>query len=381
MQRSSRLPHLTALLCGLSIPSAVDAQTMPRAAREELRTEIRGAGLDTFRTQSMAVAPDGLTYVLDSRLRTVLVYRDGGHAARVLTEATGLAGGMAGAYRIRFRGDTLVAYGTSSMYLFHRDGRPLRTSRVAVPVHVDGMSVATPAALLTGGNVLAIPSYDTRRAGEGTLRQLPLLRTNERGDRLGSFGMQNLRNSVLMVRLPGGGFSFTRQPWRDDDLVLASGRGDVVVTIARAAASAGGRGQFRVVRMSPSGDTMSARAYPYTPRRLTAEISRRTIRRTVERYFRTEAGIEAPLREALYEPEFIPPVSDALVGRDGTLWLRREDAGDPTVAWTVISARGDVVAEVSLPASLRIFEATAERAWGVADAPSGREMIVRYVLT
>lgn len=71
-------------------------------------------------------------------------------------------------------------------------------------------------------------------------------------------------------------------------------------------------------------------------------------------------------------------MSHVAAGRDGTTWLRREDAGGGTVKWLVLDAAGSPLAEVGAPAGLTILEARRDLVWGVEHDELDVPYVVRY---
>ena len=72
-------------------------------------------------------------------------------------------------------------------------------------------------------------------------------------------------------------------------------------------------------------------------------------------------------RTAIPAPRFHPPVSEVLAGRDGTIWLRREELGRDTVEWHVFSQSVQPVAKLFLPGGFTVRRAQSDRIWGVEE--------------
>jgi NAD(P)H-nitrite reductase large subunit len=70
-------------------------------------------------------------------------------------------------------------------------------------------------------------------------------------------------------------------------------------------------------------------------------------------------------------------VSHVVAGRDGTIWLRREERGGVT-RWEVLDASGSVVARLDVPAALRILAADRTDVWGVETDDLDVPYVVRY---
>ncbi len=113
---------------------------------------------------------------------------------------------------------------------------------------------------------------------------------------------------------------------------------------------------------------------------LPPEEVRDTVKRLADEMLPDAPDAEAIVRAALFVPRLRPSVTNAVAGRDGTLWLRREDSRGESVRWTVLSPVGAVLGDVEAPASLRIMEAERERVWGFdVDAAGGVSLAVHKV--
>ncbi len=79
-------------------------------------------------------------------------------------------------------------------------------------------------------------------------------------------------------------------------------------------------------------------------------------------------------RDAIYLPPHKPPVADAKLGRDGTVWLRGPDAPDGGAAWTCLDRSGSMLGRVLLPTNFQLMAVDRHHAWGQAldelDVPS-----------
>ena len=130
---------------------------------------------------------------------------------------------------------------------------------------------------------------------------------------------------------------------------------------------------FGVVALSSRGDTAWSRRYAYVPRPLERERAD-SVWNALYPILSREGHTEAEIREALFIPDSYPPVSAALAGLDGSLWIRREDAWAPPhepnpgaqrVEYQVIAPGGAVIAALSVPANVKLMAASDRHAWGV----------------
>ncbi len=103
-------------------------------------------------------------------------------------------------------------------------------------------------------------------------------------------------------------------------------------------------------------------------------VSERASRRTFPN--RREA-IRA-IRNALYQPDYVPPVTDVVMGRDATLWIRREVFPGDSIAWNVLDELGNTVGLLTLPKRLRVRQAQRDFVWAVALDELDVPYVVRY---
>jgi hypothetical protein len=114
--------------------------------------------------------------------------------------------------------------------------------------------------------------------------------------------------------------------------------------------------------------TDGTRSYSYRPRRLSRAV--------IDSLTRWALGSSAPagisrreyerlIRAALNLPEFEPPVSRLLIGRDNSIWLRREHLGGGEVVWNVLDDVGNPVAIARTDADITLFQMDRDAAWGV----------------
>ncbi len=90
-------------------------------------------------------------------------------------------------------------------------------------------------------------------------------------------------------------------------------------------------------------------------------VSERASRRTFPN--RREAA--RAIRDVLYQPDFLPPVTGAVIGRDGTVWIKRESIPGDSIAWNVIDELGNMVGVLTLPKNLRVRQVQRDLVWAV----------------
>jgi hypothetical protein len=137
------------------------------------------------------------------------------------------------------------------------------------------------------------------------------------------------------------------------------------------------------VRYDPSGRVTLDRSYNYVPKPLAGAVAD-SIRdylasMFVERRFVLARGqAESFARDSVPLPQFQPPVDGVVVGRDGTIWLRREHWGASREEYLVLNRDGAIVATVVAPAGLLILHAQRDQVWGVMLDDMELPYVLRY---
>ena len=102
-----------------------------------------------------------------------------------------------------------------------------------------------------------------------------------------------------------------------------------------------------------------------------------------ERARARDGSISRNLRElveaGLPIPEFEPPVFRILLGVDGSVWLQRSDGSDGR-QWLVLDPSGESEFEVTLPASVRVAQASREAIWATDIDDLDVPYLVKYRL-
>jgi hypothetical protein len=159
--------------------------------------------------------------------------------------------------------------------------------------------------------------------------------------------------------------------------------GSGVVIVHRQPAETRDRGTFRVVRYEPSGRVAFERAYNYVPKPLAGapadSIRENLASMFVERRFVLAQGqAESFARDSVPLPHFQPPVDGVVIGRDGTIWLRREHWGATREEYLVLDREGGIAATVAAPMGFRILQAQRDQVWGVMLDEMELPYLLRY---
>lgn len=89
---------------------------------------------------------------------------------------------------------------------------------------------------------------------------------------------------------------------------------------------------------------------------------------------------EAELARAIVRPRYLPAVSEATIGGDGTIWLRRSAVPGRTVEYLVLGRDGAAAETITVAKAERTVEARGSTVWAKSVDPDGTAVIRVYSL-
>lgn len=364
-------------------------------ARLEPVLELRIGSVDDpddwlTRFDHLVVGPDGRIYTPHEQEKLIRVHDAEGRLVR----AFGREGAGPGEFRrldaIGLLGDTLWVFdmGNSRFSYFTLDGEPIGHRRVTIDPAGPERSPPMPVGHFSDGTIRGDVLAPDSDVAAGRITDTPILRIDEKSEPLDTVAIQHLTNTTLGIldptRRDGWGL-YTEQPYSDTRLTRFSPIATEVVYVDRAVVAGGAPTVFRVTQVTFDGDTIFSRTYPYAPRPIDPAMVDSIAGEWAERLTRfpipgspTAATIEKWFRDALYLPDHHPPVSDAFLGHDGTIWLKREPRGDDAVDWLVLAYDGEPIGTIALPGRLTVMAATRDAVWGMELDDLDVPYIVRY---
>ena len=345
------------------------------------------------RVVSLVVDDDGRIYTSHPQDAAILVHdAEGKRVGRWgrRGEGPGEFGSLGGIILVK---DTLWAFDYEHYRFgaFAPDGRLLRT--LTVPIDLGGPDMARspprPYGMLSDGRIIGSPPAWSHEVAQGTITESPVLlmdSTGAAGDTLYS-----RPTSVWAVQEPRSsrGFgSYRQQPFDDTDLYVTSPVAPEYVMVDRLVGEEHAAAPtFRVARISFDGDTLFERTYPYEPVPIDPALPDSLVDDFAAGF--NQAGFRSaptPARAAelargnLHVPAHFPPVTRAVVGRDGTIWLRREGSDPQSAEWLVLDPGGEPIGRVTLPARTTVAVAERGRFWGWELDDLDVPYIVRYAV-
>jgi hypothetical protein len=342
--------------------------------------------------RSLVVGEDGRIYTAHGQEQIVRVFEPDG----TLLEVLGGRGDGPGEFQnlgpIGWVGDTLWAldYSLYRFNLFSPDGEFHYSFAVPFGFREDETQPHPPraAGLLHDGTVHGAPPAFSHEVEDGTITHRQLLLMTRGGEVTDSVASIPFGNNTWAVYDPDdrmSGMMFSPQPYGDGPLWEFSPLEGTLTVVYREAPSAAEGARFTLIKRTLSGDTLFAREYSYQPDPLPQEEIDSVLGFNVARW--EEAGImrgttAARLREwaerRIYAPPFRPPVSQLVLGRDGSYWLRGNPVERDLVPWFVLDSKGSPVGQVTLPAGVRVMAADRSAVWGTETDELDVSYLVRY---
>lgn len=336
-----------------------------------------------------AVAVDslGTMYVAQPREGTIRVYSPNGHYLHKLGTKGEGPGEFRSVTEMGWLADTLWVLDTRLRRLTLFPGGE-EAELATLPLHLElGFPYlpGTAFALLADGTALLRPELGIAEFIAGSANRVPILRIGRDLQVRDTVSWQPISfHSRLLLRTEDGGFLVSsNQPFDDSPLFRVEPNGRAIVRVERRVANEKGAGLFRVTRMSPGGKVLWSRRFQYVPESVRSNVQDSVVAALAERFssqFRNPDAARKAVREGLFLPAVAPPVTDCLVGYDGTVWLRRDVFASDGTEWTVLDPDGRILLEARTIGPARLLAANGHQAWGVEYDELDVPHLVRYRL-
>jgi hypothetical protein len=354
----------------------------PRLAlTEELR--IGSVDTDPFMltlVSGVETDGDGMVYVLQPEESLVRVFDRAGKPVRTIGRRGEGPGEFLAPAGMGWLGDTLWVRDAANHRIsyFARDGRFIRGGQYRVPAPTTEYMSTAPRALLSGGRALVVFNWPADRPPARTFVGL----VDSGGAVVDTIAREGTNRSSLHTtteRSSGGG----AQPFSDAILVGVVPGGRQVIALDRRAPQRPGDMRFWVTRIDAATGKRTTMGYPYPRVPLPREAVDSALEAQVAGFFRSEFGAQVYgtparaldlLRAGVYAPAFLPPVTQLVAGRDGTLWVQRWRSD----TWLVIGPDGRIVGEATLPGRTTVRAAAGDLVWAVQLDADDVPFIVRY---
>lgn len=161
-------------------------------------------------------------------------------------------------------------------------------------------------------------------------------------------------------------------PWIADPFWMSEQNGEAILIANGPVPDAPLNATFEITRIGINGDTLLHRYIAYVPRELEPDLVDDTYAEIVTRLRGTRSSVlESTIRRAVERsiaaPAYLPPISGMVLGRDGTIWLRREELRQDSVEWQVLDTDGGTLGTLYLPAGLEVMRTQRDRVWGIEE--------------
>jgi CheY-like chemotaxis protein len=239
-------------------------------------------------------------------------------------------------------------------------------------------------ALLEHGHAVLPVSVSLPALVSGDRRRAPVLLVDRNMAGLDTLATVDLTRSRLISKTPDGGMLVSsQQPYDDSPLVRTGNRGREIIVVERSVARSSSIDSFEVTAFDADGHRTWSRWLRYAPQTVNTHRVDSLIDQIAQDFastFTSQADAKRAVRAALFVPRFAPPVTDCVVGADGTVWLRRDVFAADGMEWTILNPDGSSMARARSGGPTHLFDASGTRAWGVEYSELDVPFVVRYRL-
>ena len=335
----------------------------------------------------LVVAQDGRVYLLQPFTANVTRLGPGQSTVKEL----GRKGGGPGEYQLpAWMGvvaDTLWVFdvGSRRITLIPSFGTGRPTTIPFVGGFVSGVTISTIAALSPDGSAIATSGGDARLAAAGTVQRLPLLRTSRDGAKImDTVAMLDIHHAVRTVQVGSNrATQTTEEPFSDKSVWAVSPDGAYVAVVTQP----DGPGQTRNLTLYRfTGEKVYVVPIPFPQIPMSTSDARSIIDQRYDAMIEALGGRRTgvPSRSEFGQGLFLPrqqvPVTDVVVGADGTVVLRGNDWLGDTVDYAWLGKRGTTSGYLSVPRRQHIRAINGNRFWSVTEGAVGQLRVVQQEL-
>lgn len=259
----------------------------------------------------------------------------------------------------------------------------MNTLGLSVPADSGG-TPSVPRALLQGGAVLLGPGgFGIGPVVAGAVDHHTFYRVH--GDDGGPREVVRVRlpaTDFVMAEMSGGRALMGAHPIQEGPIAAVFPDGSGLVVVDREPASTPDSASWRMRIWDAEGEVEADVSVPYRP--VTADGWQERQRRQMMEGRGPDAdlaGLEemfGALQEAWDERAYLPPVTRVEPGYDGTILVRREDAGTGEVTWERFDREGRRTGRFVTEAGFAILAVEADQLWALVTDELDVPSVVRY---
>jgi hypothetical protein len=373
-------------IVGAQLGSAQAAPPLLSLTREARIGSTDGSTGELLAISAVTVGPDGNVFVFDSKAYQIKEYGPTGRFIRAIGRKGQGPGDFESVSTIGFLGDTLWASDErlGRVTLFD----PTRQNPKAYPASYDpqlsGLVKHAPSGMLRSGFAVAQGELRLLRTRTAANFPSPIVLLRRDGTVADTIAAPVLRAAPDIVHLVSSTSAYGRrmtqtaeflQPFPSDPFWRARPDGNGVVVVDGPPATTAGPATFTIQTFDASGRRAAVRSYAYLPIPITERL-----RDSVANAALVDAPpeVQRAYREQAVVPKHFPPVTDLVVGRDGTIWVQREKTNANPPTWNVIDSAGTMIGRAMIPKGVRVVYADRSQVLGVERDSDGIFSIARF---
>ncbi|MCA1790722.1 MAG: hypothetical protein LC667_12950 [Thioalkalivibrio sp.] len=368
----------------LVFPTSLFAQS--QAAEWQWRESLRLGAVDgpeaLTRVSDLELSRDGKVFIGQPEQSAIAVFGRDGTFNRLLGSEGGGPGEFRRVKRLGWRDSLLTIYDDKQprLTLLSESGAALETYGVVHQASGANAIAMPPVAALSDGTFLVVP-----RSVGNTGAGITMFKWDARTDSLWPIAV--IRGDVAYAEGTGEVISASiEKPVHGRTIWDVSPSGERVVLIHRPVPTSDAPQEFQVILLDAAGDTVFDRSYPYRPVRVERKRAEAAINARFddlatqfsERLPISRTKLREELQGWLEIPKYQSPVDQVVLGRDGTIWLRRGSYGEEVAPWVILDYKGNVVGETRLNAAADLWQASQRVVWitelGELDVPYARRL-------
>lgn len=286
-----------------------------------------------------------------------------------------LDGGDVRPWTLGWLGDTLYVTDESGAYALFLDsgGSAIKRRSFAAPRPQPPFVRTSFSRFLDGGRVLFEAVASVEAMASGLVSSTPLLAAADGIGAVDTLAWLARRQVVMRIDLDSATMSFVGQPFGDGALFAVGTNGERIVVADREVDASSPAPTYAITALTAHGDTLFRRHYDYEPIRMRESWKAAAMDQVAGRLSAppgmSHEELVSRIRQAIYLPAWLPPVSRIVLDRVGRVWVRREVVpGNNSIRWETLSPSGAREGSLELPTSLSVRAADGFVLWATEAA-------------